>query len=112
MADTKPPLTHEAIVRRLRRFAWAQHALATGAIGLAALAGLGALVPRRTWMVDALLIAGAFACITSLALGLLALAFFTRCPRCRLPFFSTGWWRNLATSRCLHCGLRVDGSNL
>ena len=109
--NAKPPLTHEAAVRRLRRFAWGQNGLATGVVGALVLAGLGLLVPQRSFTVNVLMVIGVFACCTSIALGLLALAFFTRCPRCRLPFFSSGWWRNVATSKCVHCGLKVDGSN-
>ena len=29
-----------------------------------------------------------------------------KCPRCKKQFFSTGWWRNPLTSRCLNCRLQ------
>ena len=44
--------------------------------------------------------------IGSLVLG------YAKCPRCREPFHSRGFYTNHFSGVCLHCGLKIDGSNV
>jgi hypothetical protein len=37
---------------------------------------------------------------------------FSKCPRCKKFFFSTWFWSNPFTNKCLHCGLRLKGDRV
>ena len=51
-------------------------------------------------------------CFITVVSSMAYLLVMYKCPQCGKPFASKWWYGNAFTTKCLHCGVRLDCSNI
>ena len=51
-------------------------------------------------------------CFVALVGSMLYLLVAYKCPQCGRAFACKWWYGNAFTTKCLHCGVRLDGANI